>query len=123
MYTFVVVVLNIFIQFFFPARERHALSPVAANALFLDGAVKPLNVSIVIRSVEPGMPGMDTSSLHLLLKVPSVLWAVVTLHHSKTKAEDCLGVTDGLSGQSLAKGRGQHGVCHARLEVNNSVVV
>ncbi len=69
------------------------------------------------------MADSDTLLPEDLLKVATILWAVVALYHSKPKAEGCLGVKDGLSSQSLTKGCGEHGVRHAGMEVNDRVVI
>lgn len=123
MYTFLVVVVEIRGKRFSLATERNALAPEVANTFCLDGAVKTLNVSIVVWASKPGMADSDTLLPEDLLKVATILWAVVALYHSKPKAEGCLGVKDGLSSQSLTKGCGEHGVRHAGMEVNDRVVI
>lgn len=51
MYTLLVVIVEIRGERLSLAEERDALSPVVANAFRLDGPVKALDVSVVIRSV------------------------------------------------------------------------
>ena len=69
------------------AREWQALAPVVSNTLCLNSAVEPLDVSVVVWSVESAVSGLDICFRHLLLKVTPVLWAVVGLNHGKRKAK------------------------------------
>lgn len=56
------------------------LAPVVSNTLCLNSAVEPLDVSVVVWSVESAVSGLDIYFRHLLLKVTPVLWAVVVNH-------------------------------------------
>ena len=95
------------------AGERYAPPPVMPNALFLQGAVKPLDVSVVIGPAQSGVTNTNASLLHLLLEVPAVLWSVVTLYHSKQEAEGLLCLQYGLGRQPRQDAGSDFGVGHA----------
>jgi hypothetical protein len=78
--------------------ERYAPAPVVANAFCLNGSVEPFDVGIVVGAMESTMSDLDVATPENLFKVPTVLWAIVTLYHSERKAKDCLSIKYSLSG-------------------------
>ena len=80
MYSLCVVVFKPCAQLGLLGRERNAPVPVVPDAFFLDRSVKPLNVSVVIGSVEPTVSRWYGMPRKCLFKIPSVLWAIVGLY-------------------------------------------
>ena len=123
MYTPLVVVVEIRGEHFSLARERNALAPVVSSTLCLEGAVEPLDVGVVVRAAQSRVADGNAVCSHPLLEVPTVFRAVVSLHHGEREAEGCLRIENSLSGSSLPEGGGAHGVRHARIEIDDRVVV
>ena len=93
------------------------------NALFLEGPVKPFNVSVVVRTVQPRMSGLYTSPVHLLLKVTPVLWAVVGLDHGEREAEGLSCFKHGSGSYARQDPSRNLGVREAGIQINDRVVI
>lgn len=123
MYSLVIVIVEIRGQRISLVRERDALSPEVSNAFSLDRTVKALNMGIVIGPVKAGMPGLDAFAMQPLLKVPSVLWAIVGLYHGDWKAPSVLCFQDCLCSESWTKLWYQDDMRHPGEQVNDRVVI
>jgi len=80
-YSLVIVIVQVSRQGLALARERYALAPVATNAFFLQCTVKSLDVRIVVGPSKAGVAHSNVALPHDLLKVATVLWAIVCLDH------------------------------------------
>ena len=62
-------------------RERYALVPVVSNTLCLYGAVKPLDVGIVVGAMDSGVAYRHAIAVEHLFEIAPILRAVVGLDH------------------------------------------
>ena len=123
MYSLVVVEVNVAREALSLAGERYARSPVIANTLCLERAVKAFDVGIVVWPVQAAMAHLDAASCESILVESAVFWPIVALHYGEAKAECSLCLQHCTSGQPSAEPRKERYMGHARVEINDRVVI
>ncbi len=94
-----------------------------SDAFCLNCSVKPFYMGIVIGPMQSTMPRLYASLPHLLLKVATVLWPIVGLHHGNGKPPLLLCFKYCSYCQPWAELRRQRDPCHSGEQVDDRVII